>query len=242
MADLAPIRPGTIRAQFERLPEPFLLTYRAELTRWARNLAEHGELLKIDLIKPAGQSVLHVDGVEPQVTLHCTVWKKGGDAVLLIEPASEFDAELIERHCRELPAIQAAAVAAPAPKARKQVDAEFKDIDELFVQHYAAELTSWGNDFGRRGPNCTIVLRNIVRQPVALDEHGQRPMIGVHLCAKVDRARAGDDMVRLIISPETEDDRRKIARHVEAIRKFGPPEAPVGRPKSRASIAVPGIH
>jgi len=241
MGTVAPLR-GELRAEFERIPEIFLVTYRAELTRWARNLMEIGEFLRVELIKAAGNSVIHVDDYQPNVTLHCTLWQRGGEAVLRIAPFTQMDAELIEVHCRELPGIHIPANDEGKRKARKNVDAEFKDIPEAFVQEYANELRSWGEAFAQRGPNATIVLRHILKQPVALDDHGQRPMIGVHLSAKVDRARKGDDMVRLVISPETEDDRRKIARHVEDIAKFGRPEPPVGRPKSRASIPVEGVN
>lgn len=126
-------------------------------------------------------------------------------------------------------------------KPRKSVDAVFDRVPDLFVQTYAAELRSWGADFARKGPNALLVLRDIPNQPVLVDAWGQRPQVGVHLCAKVDRARSGDDVVKLIISPETEDDARKIARHCEAILRFGPPLPPVGRPKSRPSIAVDGV-
>lgn len=231
-----------LNAQIERIPERFLMMYRAELMAWARDLDRHGPRLTVDLIKPPAQSVLHVAGVQPQATLQCTVWKRGAERVLMISPASKMDEEIIERHCAELPALTLAANEnRPVEKAKKKVDAVFADMDAVFVRHYMPELRSWGADFARRGPNCTLVLRDIPAMPVVIDGNGNRPMMGVVLSAKVDRARKGDDYVRLLISPESEDDRRKIAKHVADIAKFGPPAAPVGRPKSRATIGVLGV-
>lgn len=127
-------------------------------------------------------------------------------------------------------------------KARKHVDAQFEGIPEEFVRHYSLELMSWGRDFARRGPNATIILRTIPGKPFAiLDAWGVPAQVGVHLSARVDRARRGDDYVRLVISPETDEDKLRIAKHVDDIARWGPPLAPVGRPRDRASIEVPGM-
>lgn len=135
-------------------------------------------------------------------------------------------------------------MSADRSKSRKSVDAAFEGgIPEDFVQHYSLELMSWGRDFARRGPNCLIELRRIPNMPVLVtDAWGQVPRIGVRLSARVDRARRGDDYVRLIITPETEDDLRKIVKHMADVARFGPPVAPVGRPRERATIEVPGVQ
>lgn len=123
-------------------------------------------------------------------------------------------------------------------KPQKHVRAEF-ELPEEFVKIYNPEIVSWGRDFQRRGPHCLIVLRHILRKPVLLDGNGQIPQIGVRLVATVERARRGSDEVQLRVHAESSEDLYRIHKHLEDVKRWGPPLPPVGRPKSRPSVEVP---
>lgn len=104
----------------------------------------------------------------------------------------------------------------------RMVSAKF-DLPEVFVRAYHDDLTTWGRNLSRVGRCARIILRPIPGAPVVLDQHGWVPMHAVDLVASVERLTA--DEVRLLIEAEDEQSEALIARHCEAIERYGMPEA-----------------
>ena len=219
-----------IDATFEDIPHAFLRAYSREVMGWAGRLGRSRPgsepLLKICLATMPEVTALGEAFVE-YVTLACEVWTHpvSGDVKFLIKPASEAEIVAIRKHLERLPAIETAwrLAAARAKRARKRVDATFEDVPECFVRAYEADLKAWGSSFRDRGGKAGLVLRRIPGEPVALDQWGQEPMIGVELIAAVDKVLT--DGVVLVIRPVDEKSRELIAKHAEAIERYGEPVA-----------------
>lgn len=97
------------------------------------------------------------------------------------------------------------------------------ELPEIFVRAYHADLTAWGRNLSKVGRCARIILRPIPGAPVVLDHHGGVPMHAVELVASLERITA--DEVRLRIEAEDEQSEMLIAKHCEAIERFGMPEA-----------------
>lgn len=86
---------------FERIPDLFVALYDAQFQTWAREFRARGPLVAIQFRRPPGVvPLLDAEG-RP---IHAGAWlvadPDGGRMV--VRPASPQDAELIERHCREM--------------------------------------------------------------------------------------------------------------------------------------------
>lgn len=87
---------------FEKIPELFIELYDSSFQVWAREFRIRGPRCAIEFIRPPGASAL----LDPEGR----VIRKGAwlvaepqdDGVMKISPASDLDAEIIERHVREM--------------------------------------------------------------------------------------------------------------------------------------------
>lgn len=104
----------------------------------------------------------------------------------------------------------------------RMVSAKF-ELPEVFVRAYHGELSEWGREFSKQGRCKFVLLRKIPGAPVTLDRHGQEPYLGVNLIASVERISSEE--VRLRIEAEDEISEMLIAKHCEAIARYGMPEA-----------------
>jgi len=104
----------------------------------------------------------------------------------------------------------------------RMVAAKF-ELPEVFVRAYHDDLTTWGRNLSKVGRCARIILREIPGAPVVLDAHGQRPMHAVDLVASLERLTS--DEVRLVIEADDEQSEMLIAKHSEAIERFGLPVA-----------------
>lgn len=213
-----------INAEFLKIPEAFLKAYQHDIMAWAANLEKY-PTCEIRLVgMPGSGTILDAANVRETATLSATLWKHpiSGETKIVVVPATDFDEEVIRLHVEKLPSILAAQRArAAAPKQVRAVGAEF-DLPEIFVQAYNEELVEWGRELSKHGRCKHIVLRKIPGEPVALNAHGTENYFGVDLIAEV--MRLTDDEVRLLIKPETEVSKMLIAKHCEAIERYGLPE------------------
>ena len=91
---------------FERIPDLFVELYDEQFGMWAREYRRRGRYAAIVFNRVPGQGVvLGLDG-KP-------VWRgcwleaeleagRGGERRMVIKPRTDHDAEMIERHCREM--------------------------------------------------------------------------------------------------------------------------------------------
>jgi hypothetical protein len=105
--------------------------------------------------------------------------------------------------------------------ARGNVRAEFERIPEYFVQRYGLELREWGRNLTRIGFIKTIVLREGTLSDLSTDEEQGAVLLGVKLRGRIERLN-GDDILWLV-RPDTEQDERLIAKHVEKMTRVGIP-------------------
>jgi hypothetical protein len=104
----------------------------------------------------------------------------------------------------------------------RMVDARFA-LPELFVRAYGEDLREWGRNLSKVGRCARIMLRPIPGAPVVLDDHGCIPMHAVELVASVERITSEE--VRLLIAAEDEQSSMLIAKHCEAIMRYGLPRS-----------------
>ena len=211
-------------AEFLHLPELFCETYAKEMLAWANDLVAQGPTLEINLWSPPDSNILSV-GYQGTVTLRCDTLANHVERSVLfvIQPDGPENFEKVRLHCEEMPAIMAAHCAkAEATKgtARGAVRAEF-NLPEYFVNRYAYELREWGRNLQRIGLVKTIVLREGTLSDLSPDAEQGAVLLGVRLKAEIERM--GGDEIRLVISPQTENDARIIAKHVEKMTRVGIP-------------------
>ena len=212
-------------ASFERIPGYFLKLYNREILGWAANLERVGPVLRIRLATMP--DVWNLGEVFARyVALTCTLLAHpvSGKRTFLIEPQTKLDAEIIAKHCEELPAIVQAwrKVGAENKRKKSKVDAVFDRIPDVFVKAYDTDIRQWGAHFKSSNGKRTIVFRKIMGAPTQKDNWGEDAMLGAALIATVEKRRGG---VRLVIAPETEADERLIAKHCEEILRYGMPKA-----------------
>ena len=91
---------------FERIPEIFIELYDAQFQLWAREFQTRGPYAAIVFNRPHGTPMQMDEDGQPVwhgAWLHAEVDRTliGGVRVV-IKPRTEHDADMIERHCREM--------------------------------------------------------------------------------------------------------------------------------------------
>jgi hypothetical protein len=90
---------------FERIPDLFVQIYDPQFRVWAAEFARRGPKCAIVFDRPPGvPALLDEEGrvVAAGCWLEAEVDRSRSDVRVVIRPASEHDAEMIARHCREM--------------------------------------------------------------------------------------------------------------------------------------------
>lgn len=87
---------------FQQIPDLFVQLYDSSFQVWAREFRVRGPKCAVEFIRVPGAPAL-LDGEGRAIRKGAwLVAEPQGDGVMVIKPASERDAELIERHTREM--------------------------------------------------------------------------------------------------------------------------------------------
>ena len=196
------------------------MAYQRELLEWAAHINERGNLLKINLLAPPSYSPLSL-GFQESVEVTCQKFKHpvSGEVRYLVGPATDFDTEIIQQHTEALPKIKAARAEAARRWANKQgnIQAEFEDIPDEFVVHYAEQFKMWCAELKQRGTKCAIVLDLAPGEKRPRDEADRPIMGGVWMQATADWSNP--EKPRLIIKPASEHDQEEMNKHVSKMRR-----------------------
>lgn len=205
---------------FKHLPDAFLKTYEKDIMAWA--LDKDSATLKVRLLrKPGADEGLNIARVPEFAVITRQSFKHpvSGQWRVLVGPATEFDIELIELHCQQLPEIQLARQAAAAAWARKgqNVSAHFDRIPQAFVDHYRSSFETWGAELKKRGRRCAIPLDLPPGEKPMLDEGGRPIMKGAWFEADIDWTDVENP--KLIIRPADQFYQEMIERHTREMSK-----------------------
>ena len=90
---------------FEKIPDVFVQLYDAQFQLWAREYQTRGPYAAIVFNRPYGTPMQMDEDGQPVwfgAWLHATVEKTLRGPRVVIKPRTEHDADMIERHCREM--------------------------------------------------------------------------------------------------------------------------------------------
>lgn len=100
---------------------------------------------------------------------------------------------------------------------------KFEGIPREFIIMYRAELETWARFFKRRGPVQRIELRVDPRVPVKMNpDPAQGRVIEYVTLVAMHQTEFFSGAQRMIIKPQTDEDREKIARHIVEMRAYVP--------------------
>lgn len=210
-----------IGAEFQKLPEVFVDSYRKEIYGWAAKLQQHGQFLEIGLWNRPDATVLSSD-YWPKVTLRCDLQINGltKSMLMVVRPDSDLDVEIVAKHSAALPAImeaQRAAAIAQRGKAKGQARWVFDgSIPEYFVHRYQDELRLWAANFKKIGFKKHIVLREGALADLSPNEDQGAVLIGIELTARIDRLQ-GDDLEICVGADEYNEE--LIRKHCEKMQR-----------------------
>lgn len=212
---------ANVVTHFEKLPEVFLKTYRRDLMAWAARRDSPRMTLRL-LRKPGGDGgVLDICHVQQTVELMVETYRHpvSGEVKVMVGPASNFDAEIIEYHSQALPEIVAARATAARTWAKRNVEIRpvLERIPDEFARYYWVSFEAWVSDFRLHGTRCCIEFDRPPGQPPKLDGEGRKIKEGVWLEAYMD----WDDPAnpRLLIRPVDEHAEQLIEKHTAEMRR-----------------------
>lgn len=209
-------------AEFRRLPEAFINAYAKEIFGWAAQLQARGQYLRINLWNRPDATVISSD-YWPEVTLRCDLQLGviSKVMVMVVQPDSDLDIEIVAKHTAALPSImEAQRVAAAENRGKSKGMARWvfdTTVPDYFVHRYAAELRLWAANFKKIGFRKRIVLREGGLSELSPNAEQGATLYGVDLVAKIDRAQ-GDDLV-ICVSAVDEQSEMLIRRHCEKMER-----------------------